>query len=110
MNIDDDVEYTKTYVSITMTLTFVCGIVLIIFGFVRAGFIVNFLSRPVMTGFIMSAAFIILVNQFRGLLGLDIGRSPLFIETLGDVLMNLHTIHWYTTLVSFASLLILFAP
>merc|ERR1712087_117144 len=93
-----------------MTLTFVCGIILIIFGLIRAGFIINFLSRPVMTGFITSAAFIILINQFRGLLGLSIGRSPLFVETFVDVFSNLHTIHWYTTLISFVSLFILFTP
>ena len=70
----------------------------------------QFLSRPVMTGFIMSAACIILVNQFRALLGLNIGRSPLFVETLFDVLSNLHTIHWYTLLISIVSLFILFVP
>ena len=67
-----DEGYQELYQSIAMTLTFCCGIILIIFGLIRAGFIIVFLSRPVMTGFIMSAAFIILVNQLRSLLGLDI--------------------------------------
>merc|ERR1712228_364933 len=111
LNISETNEnYLQIYQSVTMTLTFVCGLILILFGLIRAGFIINFLSRPVMTGFIMSAAFIILINQFRALLGLRIGRSPLFIETFFDVLTNLDTIHWQTALISFISLLILFSP
>merc|ERR1719361_1103323 len=37
-----DAEYFETYQSVTMTLTFVCGLILIIFGLIRAGFIINF--------------------------------------------------------------------
>ena len=59
-----------------MTMTFAVGLVLIALGLLRAGFVVVFLSRPVMVGFIMSAGFVILVNQFRALLGLDIVRTP----------------------------------
>ena len=70
-----DPDYHELYQTIAMTLSFVCGVILIIFGLIRAGFIIVFLSRPVMTGFIMSAAFIIFINQFRSLLGLDIVKS-----------------------------------
>merc|ERR1712228_121752 len=87
---ETDENYLQIYQSVTMTLTFVCGLILILFGLIRAGFIINFLSRPVMTGFIMSA--------------------PLIIETFFDVLTNLDTIHWQTALISFISLLILFSP
>lgn len=69
---EEDAGYMDLYTSIAMTLSFTVGFVLIVFGLFRAGFIVVFLSRPVMTGFITSAAFIILINQFRSLLGLDI--------------------------------------
>jgi len=106
----DDPQYEELYQSIAMTFSFVCGIIFIIFGLIRAGFIIVFLSRPVMTGFIMSAAFIILINQFRGLFGLDIDRYPVFYETLIAVVQNYKTIHLWTTLISAASLLILFFP
>ena len=67
-----DHGYDELYQTICMTLSFVCGVLLIMFGLIRAGFIIVFLSRPVMTGFIMSAALVIFVNQLRSLLGLDI--------------------------------------
>jgi len=107
---DDDPGYEELYQSLVITLAFACGIVRIVFGLVRAGFIVVFLSRPVMTGFIFSVALIILINQFRSLLGLDIHRYPVFYQTLIAVLTNLSTINWWNTLISSISLLILFIP
>ena len=65
----------ELYQSVAMSMTFTAGIVLIALGLLRAGFVVVFLSRPVMVGFIMSVGFVILVNQFRALLGLDIVRT-----------------------------------
>eukprot|EP01083_Nonionella_stella_P142994 443512_1 len=102
--------YDELYQSIAMTLSFVVGIILIVFGMIRAGFIIVFLSRPVMIGFIMSAAFIILINQFRSLLGLDMDRYPLFYQSLIAVIQSLNTIHWYTAMISVISLFILFLP
>eukprot|EP01084_Bolivina_argentea_P282924 484416_1 len=107
---ETDPGYSELYQSLVITLTFVCGIIRILFGLFRAGFIVVFLSRPVMTGFIFSVALIILINQFRGLFGLDIDRYPLFYETLIAVITNLNTINAYNTLISLASLFILFLP
>lgn len=77
---ESDAPYAEKYEKIAMSLSFVCGIMLILFGLIRAGFITVFLSNPVMIGFIMSAASIILIEQFRSLLGLDIVciSSPLF--------------------------------
>ena len=68
---ETDEEYAAKYETIAMSLSFVCGIILIIFWLIRAGFITVFLSDPVMIGFIMSAASIILIEQFRSLFGLD---------------------------------------
>jgi len=107
---DNDPGYEELYQSLVITLAFACGIVRIVFGLVRAGFIVVFLSRPVMTGFIFSVALIILINQFRSLLGLDIHRYPVFYQTLVAVLTNLSTINWWNTLISSISLFILFLP
>merc|ERR1719458_1827471 len=100
----DDPSYDSVYQSLVITLSFVCGIVRIIFGLVRAGFIVVFLSQPVMTGFIFSVALIILINQFRSLLGLDIHRYPVFYQTFVAVVTNLGTINWWNTLISSISL------
>lgn len=107
---DNAPGYDELYQSLVITLAFACGIVRIVFGLIRAGFIVVFLSRPVMTGFIFSVALIILINQFRSLLGLDIHRYPVFYQTFVAVVTNLGTINWWNTLISSISLFILFLP
>ena len=60
------------YIAVAMAMSFSAGILLILMGIFKFGSIVVFLSKPVMTGFIMAAAFIILINQMRSLLQLPI--------------------------------------
>ncbi len=55
-------------------LTFVCGIVLLLAGLLKVSFIVEFISRPVFSGFISGAAIAIILSQLRDLLGLQ--RAP----------------------------------
>mmetsp|Transcript_46819 Transcript_46819/g.41884 ORF Transcript_46819/g.41884 Transcript_46819/m.41884 type:complete len:637 (+) Transcript_46819:97-2007(+) len=106
----DDDGYSEMYQEIAMTFTFCCGIIFIILGLMRAGFVIVFLSRPVMTGFILSASFIIVLSQCRSLMGLDIDRYPIFYINLIAVINNIGTIHLWTSLISFVSLIILFLP
>jgi len=103
---DDEAMYQE----IAMTFTFCCGLIFLALGALRAGFVVVFLSRPVMTGFIMSASFIIMLSQCRSLMGLDIGRYPIFYENLIAVIENIETIHWWTLGISCGSLFVLFLP
>ena len=54
----------------------------IILGFLRAGFLVNFLSHPVLSGFTNAAAIIIAISQFKHVLGFNIPRQPTIFHTL----------------------------
>ena len=110
-NLDENSqEYMDEYFSITVTVTLLAGIALTILGILKVGGIVQLLSKPVMTGFIMSAACIIFANQLKGLLGLEMGRYSSFILTIVNVFINIHTINWWTTLVSILSLILLLLP
>lgn len=57
------------------TLALFLGIVYLIMGFMRLGFIVNLLSQPVIVGYVNAAAIIIAVSQLANLLGISIERS-----------------------------------
>jgi len=85
-------------------LSLVAGIILIFMAVLRLGFIVKFLSVPVMTGFVTGAAFIIFGNQLKGMFGLDCEKTSYFYSTFYNAVANLDTIHWSTTWVSLASL------
>jgi MFS superfamily sulfate permease-like transporter len=69
-------------------LTFLSGIVLLLMAVFKLGFLVNYVSHAVITGFTCAAAVIISFSQLKKLLGLkNIGRH--FYEAIVDVPMNL---------------------
>jgi SulP family sulfate permease len=70
------------FVELAILLAFIEGIILILFGFLRLGFLVNFLSKPVIGGFTAAAAIIIGVSQLRHLLGIQVQSSGNVFETL----------------------------
>ena len=59
-----------------LTLAFLSGLVLLAMGLLRLGFIANFLSHPVISGFITASALLIAVSQLPALLGLPAERRP----------------------------------
>lgn len=59
------------YVQLALTLALLVGIIQAIMGLVRSGFLVNFLSHPVISGFTSAAAIVIGLSQLKHLLGLS---------------------------------------
>lgn len=77
----------STGVSVTsaaVTLAALSGAMLMLFGFLRLGFLANFLSHTVVSAFITASAIIIALSQFRHLLGIQAGG-----DTLGELLESL---------------------
>ena len=66
---------TQTYIMLAITLAFFVGAVQFLIGALRLGFLVSFLSHPVISGFTSAAALIIGFSQLKHLLGIEIGRS-----------------------------------
>ena len=66
---------TENYVLIAAALGLMVGVVQAGLGFLRAGFLVNFLSRPVVAGFTAAAALIIAASQLGHLLGVGLPRT-----------------------------------
>lgn len=64
--------------ALTVALTLWSGIIQLAMGFLRLGFIVNFISTPVVSGFTSAAAIIIGVNQLKDILGLKNIPRPFF--------------------------------
>lgn len=63
------------YIEYALTLSLMVGVILLIMGLFRLGFLVNFLSHPVIAGFTSAAAIIIGVSQLKHILGLEIDRG-----------------------------------
>lgn len=66
---------TDAYIGYAVALALLVGVIQAGLGLVRAGFLVNFLSHPVVSGFTSAAALIIGLSQLKHLLGVDLPRS-----------------------------------
>ncbi|MFQ4137055.1 SulP family inorganic anion transporter [Nodosilinea sp. PGN35] len=77
------------YLSMALTLALLIGLIEILMGVVRLGFIVNFLSQAVISGFTNGAALVIGVSQVKHLLGVQIPHSQSFFAILHNLLKAL---------------------
>lgn len=65
------------YWAAAMTLALLSGLVLLVLGVLRLGFLANFLSYPVISGFISASALIIAASQLKTLLGIQASGETL---------------------------------
>ncbi|MGF1596894.1 MAG: SulP family inorganic anion transporter [Acidimicrobiales bacterium] len=101
-------EGTAGYVSAAALLALMVGIIHIVLGAGRLGFLVNFLSHSVLVGFTAAAAIIIGVSQAKHLVGVSVGSSDHFYQTVLDVVGALPETHGLTLAVGASSLAALF--
>lgn len=98
---------TTEYVTAAVTLAFVSGLILCLMGLLRLGFMANFLSHPVISGFVTASAILIAVGQLGSLLGLKISGTNLpFL--LGELFVELPNLNLPTLAIGSLALAILF--
>ena len=73
---------TELYIGLALLLSLMVGLLQFGLGLARFGFLVNFLSHPVLAGFTSAAALIIGLSQLKHLLGISIERSHYVHEIL----------------------------
>ncbi|GJM42519.1 MAG: sodium-independent anion transporter [Ardenticatenaceae bacterium] len=66
------------YLQLAIVLALMVGVFQLVMGLVRLGFLVNFLSHPVLAGFTSAAALVIGFSQLKHLLGISIPRLAFF--------------------------------
>lgn len=94
------------FISLSILLALLVGVIQFLMGVFRLGFIVNFLSHPVIAGFTSSAALIIGFSQLKHLLGIDIPRGKVH-ETIIIIFQNIGEINLPTLALGGFSILIL---
>ncbi|OHX64977.1 SulP family inorganic anion transporter [Flammeovirga pacifica] len=65
----------ENYLSAILLLTLIIGVFQVVFGWIGFGFLVNFLSKPVISGFTSAAAFVIGIDQLKNILGIEVARG-----------------------------------
>ena len=62
---------TPAYWAVAITLAFLSGLLLLAMGLLRLGFLANFLSHPVISGFISASGILIAASQLKTLMGVQ---------------------------------------
>ncbi|WP_151670017.1 SulP family inorganic anion transporter [Nitrincola schmidtii] len=102
------IQGSPEYVTLVIVLTFMSGIMLTIMGLVKLGFLANFLSHPVISGFITASGLIIAASQARHLLGLD-AEGVNFISVMYGLIGRLNETHLITLAIGLGTLAFLYA-
>lgn len=95
------------YIALAILLAFMVGAILFIMGIFRLGFLVNFLSRPIISGFTSAAALIIASSQLKHVLGLKLESTTYLHETLIEVGKNIGQTNLITLAIGAGSIVVL---
>ena len=99
----------EEWIALTAALAILTGVFLVIGGLLRAGVLADFLSRPVLDGFIVGVAITIVVGQLDKILGYEVAEVELeFIPDILLIISDLGMTHWPTLVVGLVSLALLF--
>ena len=96
---------TENYIAAAIMLAFIMGLMQLAFGIFKLGFLVNFLSKPVISGFTSAAAIIIGLNQLKHIFGIEIPRSNRAHSLLYDTGIAINTTNLITLCLGIGTIL-----
>ncbi|MDB9801469.1 sulfate permease [bacterium] len=98
---------TAGYAIAALTLAFLSGGFLVLLGVLRLGFLANFLSHPVIAGFITASGILIAVSQLPHILGIS-GDGHTLPEMLSSIFKHLNQINLITVIIGVGATAFLF--
>ncbi|KAG6655147.1 probable sulfate transporter 3.3 [Carya illinoinensis] len=98
------------FLELAFTSTFFAGLFQASLGFLRLGFIIDFLSKATLIGFMAGAAIIVSLQQLKGLLGITHFTKQMgLVPVLSSVFHNIKEWSWQTIVMGFCFLVLLLA-
>ncbi|MBW8243024.1 solute carrier family 26 protein [Muricauda oceani] len=98
----------EDYIATVLFLTLLIGGIQFLMGIFKMGFFVNFLSKPVISGFTSAAAILIGFGQLNHILGTNFAQSSRIHELIGNIIGSLEYVHWLTFGLGAGSILLIF--
>ena len=98
---------THAYWQVAGTLAFLSGGMLLLMGLLRLGFLANFLSHPVISGFISASGLLIALSQMKTLMGVK-AEGHNFVDLLMALMQQASQVHLLTLMVGIAATAFLF--
>lgn len=100
---------TNHYISLAIFLALLMGLIQIFLGLMKFGFLVNFLSKPVINGFTSAAATIIGLSQLNLMLGIEIPSNNLLHKIIQSLWNTDTKVHLFTVFITTVSVISIFA-
>jgi len=94
-------------VAVGLMLALLSGAILLTMGLARLGFLINFISHPVIIGFVSAAAILIALSQLEHILGLNIPKDVSTLEILPYVVANVNLVNITTLAIGLSSIILL---
>ncbi|MCM2563398.1 sulfate permease [Lutimaribacter sp. EGI FJ00015] len=95
------------YALAAITLAFISGVILMVMGIFRLGFLANFLSHPVIAGFITASGVLIASSQLKHIMGVE-AHGHTLITIWGDLFAHQHMVNPITLAIGVTTTAFLF--
>ena len=95
----------EEYVNMAAMLGILVGLVLLLGGIFKLGRIADFLSRPILAGYVFGSGLLIITSQLTDLTGIDADKS-LYATDVGAIFRNLDMVDWATLLVGLGTVVV----
>lgn len=95
------------YATLALAQAIICGIMFVLLAVFKLGFLANFLSKPILVGFVGGLALDILVSQIAKMLGVKIDSGGEFVDKLVGLVSGIGTLNVWSLLISIASVTVL---
>ena len=97
----------EEYIGMTILLSLLVGLIQLAMSAFRLGFLANFLSHPVISGFTSGAALIIGFSQFKHLLGISMPSTSKLHELLWYLANHVQQTHWISLALGLAGIAVI---
>lgn len=95
------------YSTLALAQAIISGIMFLLLAVFKLGFLANFLSKPILIGFVSGLALDILVSQIAKMLGVKIDSGGEFVEKTADLIAGLGSMNLFAVAISAVSVAIL---
>lgn len=95
------------YASMALAQAIICGALLLLAAVFKLGFLANFLSKPILLGFVGGLALDILVSQIAKMLGVKIDSGGEFFDKMVGLATGLSTLNGWSVLLSVGAVVVL---
>lgn len=99
----------QNYATMALAQAVICGVLFLMMSLFKLGFLADFLSKPILVGFVGGLSLDIFVSQLAKMLGVHIDSGSDFGEKLARLVTGLGGLNPWSTLISVCAVLILLA-